>query len=516
MTPYGHTPAQLEEATKLMASPEWRMTHLYKIIDKSGQSQIIVPNWAQKQLWNNVWYCNVILKARQLGMSTWICLLLLDRCLFGRDISAGVICHTLEDGQQLFRRIKFAYEQLPSWIRSEVSANNDTAQMLSFSNGSSIRVGTSMRSSTCQYLMVSEFGKICAHYPEKAREIVTGSLNTVAPGQYIFIESTAEGREGPFFDICKRAENQAKEGAELNKLDFKFHFFPWWKEPSYRLGSAVTMTNALASYFTSLESQGIHLDNEQRCWYAAKSLTQGDDMMREYPSTASESWESSNEGTYYGRHMACARSEGRITRVRCDDSIPVHTAWDLGYNDSTAIWFVQVVGKEVHVIDYIEGSGESLAHWIGVVLKKPYVYGKHLAPHDIRVHEYSSGQSRLVTARKLGLQFIPVPRVDVVPGIDAVRNLLSRCWLDAQACVDGIKALDTYKKEWNDRLGCWGANPLHTGASHGADAFRYLANGMPFLVGGEDVKERMRKEIDSLRDETGLLPGNYLYTGRGY
>ena len=190
-------------AHKLLANPRWRLNHLYNIVDKQGNKVIFKFNWAQEELYNDVWYCNIILKARQLGISTFICLLFLDRCLFNSNISAGIIAHTLEDSQQLFRRVKFAYDNLPEEIKKIVSAENDTTNMLKFSNGSSLRVGTSLRSSTFQYLHISEFGKICAKYPDKAQEIITGSLNTVAPGQYVFIESTAEGRAGYFYDICK-------------------------------------------------------------------------------------------------------------------------------------------------------------------------------------------------------------------------------------------------------------------------------------------------------------------------
>src|SRR5207253_7657767 len=146
-------------------------------------------NWAQEELYHSMWYCNLILKARQIGLSTFICILFLDRCIFNENLSAGIIAHTMEDGQQIFRRIKFAYDNLPQELKSIVTADNDTSQMLKFSNGSSIRVGTSLRSSTMQYLHISEFGKICSQYPDKAREIMTGSLNTLGIGQYVFIES---------------------------------------------------------------------------------------------------------------------------------------------------------------------------------------------------------------------------------------------------------------------------------------------------------------------------------------
>ena len=223
-------------AHKRLLDPWWRLNNLYMIQDKYGRRIRFELNWAQTQLYDDLWYCNVILKARQLGISTFIYILFLDRCLFNDDLAAGIIAHTASDAKQLFRKIKFAYDNLPDDLKRLIKADTDTAQMVKFSNSSSIRVGTSLRSSTLQYLHISEFGKICSKYPDKAQEIVTGSLNTVAPGQYIFIESTAEGRDGYFYDICKQAQ-ETKEG-ERSNIDFKFHFFPWWKEPGYRTGSS--------------------------------------------------------------------------------------------------------------------------------------------------------------------------------------------------------------------------------------------------------------------------------------
>lgn len=168
-----------------------------------------------------MWYCNLILKARQLGIS----LLFLDRCLFNSNQNAGTIAHTKEDAEILFRRVKFAYDSLPVEIKLIRPANTDNARELQLSNGSTLRVGTSMRSSTLQYLHISEFGKICAKYPDKAHEIITGSLNAIAPGQYVFIESTAEGREGYFYEMCKVAQANKDSGKKLSPLDFRFISF---------------------------------------------------------------------------------------------------------------------------------------------------------------------------------------------------------------------------------------------------------------------------------------------------
>lgn len=472
--------SDIELAKQRLSDAKWRINNLYHIVDKRGRKIKFKLNWAQESLYNDMWYCNVILKARQLGISTFVCLLFLDRCLFNSNQSAGIIAHTREDAEHIFRRVKFAYDSLPDHLKDIIQAENDTANMLKFSNGSSLRVGTSLRSSTFQYLHISEFGKICAKFPDKAQEIITGSLNTVAPGQYIFIESTAEGKEGYFYDICKRSQTMKDD--ELSNIDFKFHFYPWWKEPAYRIGNIVRMEKDTLEYFDHLENLGIKLDYEQKAWYAAREAVQKEDMNREYPSTPDEAWEVSNEGLYYGKQISIARGEGRIGKIPYDERLPVHTAWDLGYNDATSIWFFQVIAKEIRLIDYIEGSGESLAHWLNLLKSKPYSYDKHLAPHDILVHEYSSGMTRQASARKMGINLLPVQKVDVIPGIDAARGVLPQCWFDEKKCAQGIKCLENYKKEWDDKHACWRSNPLHNWASHGADAFRTLATGLHYIM----------------------------------
>src|SRR5215211_8451323 len=126
----------------------------------------------------------------------------------------------------IFRdKVKFPYSRLDEGLRAACPAMQDSADTLSFGNNSSMRVATSMRSGTLQYLHVSEFGKICAQAPDKAREIVTGALNTVEAGQFVVIESTAEGQEGPFYEMTQRARLRGVTGETLTPLDYRFHFF---------------------------------------------------------------------------------------------------------------------------------------------------------------------------------------------------------------------------------------------------------------------------------------------------
>lgn len=500
-------------AEKNLCSEWWRLNNLYYIVDKSGRKINFKFNWAQQKLYENVWYCNVILKARQLGISTYILILLIDRCLFNTDVSSGIIAQTREDAESLFKRIKFAYDNLPLDIRSRIKATSDSARELAFSNGSRISVGTSMRGSTLQYLHVSEFGKICAKFPDKAEEIITGSLNTLAPGQYVFIESTAEGKEGYFYDMCKKAQALQDADKHLSKVDFKFHFFPWWEEPSYRIGSPIQVSEDMHDYFLSLKTQCITLDNEQKWWYSAKMVSQGEKMKREYPSTPDEAWESSIDGSYYAKYVRQCRLEKRICHVPYDNTLPVHTAWDLGYNDSTAIWLFQVYGKEVRLIEYIEGHGQSLSEWLNLLKKKDYTYGTHLAPHDIKVTEYTTGMSRQSAAAKMGFRLVAVPKVEVITGIDMVRALFPRIWIDENKCVNGIRALENYKKEWDERYGCWSRKPVHDQWSHGSDAARCLATGLHIITGKKTPEEQERAQLESMKDRSGVLPGSIYYEG---
>jgi hypothetical protein len=439
-------------------------------------------NWAQEELFRNSDYCNIILKARQLGISTYICMSFLDICLFNSDVSAGIICHTREDAEFMFKRIKLAYDLIPEEIKAFRSATVDSARELVFNNGSSLRVGTSMRGSTLQYLHISEFGKICAHYPEKAREVMTGSLNTLSAGQYCFIESTSEGREGYFYDMCREAQAMQDSGKKLSKLDYKFFFFPWWKDETYTLDEPVTICKETEDYFTSLSEKGITLTDPQKYWYIKKEQTQLDDMKREYPSTSDESFETAITGAYYCKQLSLARMQGRISEVYYGEDLPVHTCWDMGYADDTAIWLFQLEGKEIHLLEYIEGSNEPLTYYLKILKQKNYVYGTHLVPHDAGHHEYGSGLTRIETARKNGFTFSLVRNISVEEGIDAVRYLFPRMWFDEKKCEKGIAHLDNYKRTWNNQQGCWGSKPQHNDASHCADSLRTLACGFDLLV----------------------------------
>jgi phage terminase large subunit len=204
------------------------------------------------------------------------------------------------------------------------------------------------------------------------------------------------------------------------------------------------------------------------------------------------------QGAYYGTQLLLAEKEKRITNVPYEQSLPVNTYWDLGVGDSTAIWFEQTVGMEVRIIDYYETNGEGLAHYVKVLKEKPYVYGDHYAPFDINVTELGSGKTRLHTAQELGINFRIVPRVAPDDGIDKARMLLGRCWFDKTKTERGLDALKSYHKEWDEENKTYKNRPNHDWASHGADAFRYLA-----------VAYERDRTVEDLPDDTAKFRTGY-------
>jgi hypothetical protein len=201
----------------------------------------------------------------------------------------------------------------------------------------------------------------------------------------------------------------------------------------------------------------------------------------EYQQEMECSFEAATKGAFYGEELGTMQAEGRIAPIEIVKDVRVHTAWDLGVSDSTAIWFIQCVGRERRLVDYYESSGVGLDHYVQVLhdkrMQHGWKYGEHFLPHDIQVREFSSGKSRLESLRALGIEATVVPEYNVLDGIEVVRRMLRRVWIDGDRCEQGLEALRQYRREWNNNLKDWQKNPLHDWASHGADALRYFATG---------------------------------------
>jgi hypothetical protein len=312
--------------------------------------------------------------------------------------------------------------------------------------------------------VLDEYG---LHPPKTYTEVISATL--VDRGGWALFQGTPNGKN-QFYDIAQHAKER------VAKRD------PNWFYAEYKASQTGLLDE---SYLKS-----------------ARQVMTSDEYAQEFEC----SFEAAVKGAIFARELDLAKQAGRITALPYDPALPVDTDWDLGIGDSMAIWFSQSTrGGEVRLIDYLEASGEGFPYYAKRLSEKPYVYGKHWAPHDITVRELGSGKSRLEVARLQGIKFEVTPRVhgsvqgEVEEGIHAARMLLPRCWFDAERCKAGLEALRHYRRDYNQRLNEFKATPVHDWASHGADAFRGLA-----------VRHQVPREVDlnPLRD----MPRAYNWT----
>lgn len=497
-------------------SREWRLNHLYWIEQKSGIPTRFRMNWAQEELFRNLWTRNNILKARQLGISTLTSLMILDACLFQQNFHAGIIDRTMADAKEKLQKIRFALrcmedppthgtDYIPDQADRDAIARfsrewlhtisiNPREEKCSFGTGSWVRVATSMRGGTLQFLHVSEFGSIAANNPKKAREIRDGALQSVSQDCIVVMESTHEGgKRGLNYDMTRDAMEHV--GRRLTQLDYRFFFFPWWRQPEYRIDSPdpPEMTQQQRDYFKSLtDNNQIQLSDAQKRWYIRQEAILGGSVMQEFPSTPAEAFETRIDGAIYGRIISEIRANGQLARdFDADDSMPLYISWDLGMADYTTLWLIQPGSDgKFYILDCHAAHGQALAHYVAVARKWEAAHGQSiksmLLPHDAAQRDLVSGLDFTTHLRRQGFTCIQIPRVrDIWVGIQAVRRLLRHCIfhrrcaephnLDGEEIMSGLNALENYRTAPEGALGVLRETPLHDECSHYADAFRTFA-----------------------------------------
>lgn len=500
-----------------LADQQWRLEHLYWIENKTGNLQRFRMNSAQRRLHANLWFRNDVLKARQLGISTYAALLMLDMCLFRSNFHCGIIDKTLPDARQKLSKIRFAWDHLDYMPqdgneeelilsrlgecvkeRTGISGKSgwklpvDTRTELGLSNGSDIRIGTNLRGGTIQFLHVSELAHVSVHAPWRARDIRTGAINTVPSGGYILKESTHEGgRFGVNYELTRQAmENNAKE--ELSPLDFRFFFFSWFDHEGYALSGKERWNKDLDIYFTELETKhGIRLDADRKRWYARMNRVMGRAMKQEYPSTPQEAFLSGEEGSIYGSVMAAIRERGQIGVVcEGDRKDPMFTSWDLGLSDHTAIWLVRLAGGKLYWLDHYACNQQGIAHYAEKMKVWEKAYGPvvwHFLPHDASKRD-AHGQSYVENLAREGIERVRVvPRTtDIWLGINSLRELLESSFFHERTLArpvnikgesepSALEHLELYHSRPPGVSGTLREEPVHDEHSHTADAARTLA-----------------------------------------
>lgn len=469
--------------------------------------QPFFPNDAQLQWMKSIWTRNLILKSRQLGFTTLIAIIWLDHALFNANQTCCMIAQNRETAEDLFQdKILLAYHNLPEVLKERMPlVKCSTKEVVFGHNGSKIRVATSARSGTLDRLHVSEFGKISARDPGKAKEVMVGSLPAVPTDGIAVIESTAEGQEGEFYRLVQQAMGHVQAGRKINRKEWRLKFFGWWQDPDCVLDDdTVPVSPEDHEYFDTIEGQiGRDIPIERRRWWVSHRDNSfgGEDerMWQEYPSTVEEAFKTSTDGVYYAKQLAAARKNKRIGVFPHIEGKPVDTYWDIGSSDGTGIWLIQKIGGERRCIRYIEGWEEHYSYYTGELQALKYFWGTHHLPHDADQKRQQLDQvvSPLdeLKSTKLGGKWVTVAKVDDLQhGIQLTRQAFSSLTFDEAGCKKGLDHLKNYRKMWNRRLSRWGDTPdKQAGHSEAADALRQFAQAGGATGGSTGPSESRRR-----------------------
>lgn len=537
------TPEQYTALKTLLSNREWRLNHLYHVVNKDGKIVRFKLNWAQRQIDCGLHHYNNVLKARQLGISTYTAILILDMCLFTPNYTAGIVDRTGPESKKKLAKIKFAFDHLDhlphdptdedrqitligAWLKEEMKGSYIGATEAKFPNGATIYAGTSLRGGTHQFIHISELGTVAIHNPSKAEETLTGTLNSIDQSGVIILESTHEGgRYGLNYHLI--SESMDLIGKPLSPLDPKFWFFSWKDQPEYRLkGWKFSGNPELAKYFKTLETEyGITLDEEQKAWYEAKNRTQKGKMRQEYPTVPDEAINPIAEGTIYGSQINHLREMGRLTaEFEPEPYRPVYAVFDKGMADFTSIWWIQPRPDGLFsILDNYTANGLGLDHYIAELRKREPLYGRVKAvvlPHDGVNRDYN-GTKYYEKLEQAGYSTILVKRTsDIWASIDTTRTLLRHAVIHARCSqntmlpdmkegyISGVDALSNYKTAPPGRHGVTRNEPLHDICSHACDSLRTFADAWAAgLIAKETGWQPDDDDDDSRSPYSGLARG---------
>jgi len=487
----------------------WRLNNLYRIVDKNGSSIPFKLNAVQEVVALDPHKRKICLKARQLGMSTYAVIDLLDDVLFNENLAGGIVSYSLEHAQHIFKRIiGHALDTMLPELKPLVGIVTQSAREITFTNGSFLRVDTSLRGGSYQSVLVSEFGKTCARSPQKAEEVITGTLQTVGVKGKVVIESTGEGNSGYFAEMCQSAVIRGNEN--LSDIEYKMFFFPWINEKTYRTSQKISYDIELADYFDKLEKDlSITIDQDQRYWYAQQKKVLGDKITQEFPTTPQEAFLSNSDAYYYAKCIEDAYNSNRCLYTSLYDALlPVYVAMDIGVNDLTVMIFFQITHGEIRIIDYYEDNNKGVDFYAKFLLQdKKYHYNTIYLPHDSRQRsKIDAGNTYERDFRRLfsgvNTKFQVLERSDLNLGISHAKIKFERCVFAINRVKPLLEHLGKYRKKWSQAQGRYLDEPYHDIHSNGSDCFRYVCMAVTKIettsnIGG--AMEKHRRAVDMRR-----------------
>jgi hypothetical protein len=503
-----------------MSSPLWRIRNIYTIRDREGKPLKFTPTPEQEEVLRQVYILKrkkiFIPKARQLGMSTLVSIMILDSILFGSGVQISISDFVSGNAKKkLEEKIIYAFQRLPKEWKDgwEIVVNNrQTGEFRVKRKGadkeheSAVYAGDAIRGGTNQMIHLSELGETQIRAPERARETIEGGLPS-AENAIIIIETTWHGgKQGQLYRIIKDALETPDDMKDINK-DFFVIFFSWDSEPSYtHNGDPAQILPEIHDYFSKLSAKnGKTYTPGQRLWYQREKAKFGEKIYSIYPSELDEIFLSPVEGAIFAREVDKARTEGRVSSFTHDPTRPVHTLWDIGAAENTIVWYFQIIGGRYRFIDIdvvknkkdeISGIDLTFPERVRHMNGKPYKFGYHYLPHDGRnktdLRNKTTAQEDLI---KLGLNgsVIVVPRITQKwLSIDKTKQIFTLMDFDAGRCAPALDALAMYRRRQDPFDDSKFTNEIeHDWTSHIADSLMQLATALIYNYLGEEGNEAM-------------------------
>ncbi|BAM63050.1 putative terminase, large subunit [Edwardsiella phage KF-1] len=488
-----------------LANKLWRLNHIYTIVNKSGAAVQFKMNKSQHRVYgaSRKHKRVIILKSRQQGISTFWLVSYFDDGVFCKLLNIGMMAQGVDEAASLLERSKFIWDHLSPDIKrfANIGLDKDNLKEFSFTNGSKIFIRVSFRSTTLQRLHISEMGKIANQTPQRAKEVKTGTLQALYEGNTGVIESTAEGMN-MFKEMWDQAELALHSGAMTWK-DFYPVFLSWLEDPDCAMDVDQESDSEAIKYFAELEDKvtkfrramevtapAFKLTRQQKNFWLAQRRELGGDIFQEYPATPEEAFTASRDGTYWGRQFreTVVRNKRAAVANLHDPNLPTDVFIDIGVEDYGVLVFRQWYRGEYRIIDEYFNQNYDMAHYMDEAMSRGYNITTIVFPHDIKVREYSGGNSgaggeartRLdIAEEKVRLEGWDVridiaPKLSIADGIEAVRRIIPKLIIDAR-CKYLTKCFQRYTKEWDEKLQAWKKTEVHNEWSHGAAALRYMA-----------------------------------------
>ena len=462
---------------EFLPSKLWRMNQLYTIVDKKGRKTIFRMNWAQHMIHNyGLMHPRlIILKSRQQGISTYYLVKFFDDAITVEDLNIGLMSQGKRESSILLTRTKLMIDEIDDGIRQflQVSTSKDNTEAVEFNNNSKILIGVSFRSQTLQRLHISEYGKISNENPKRAEETKTGTLQAIAPGNEVAIESTAEG-DNEFKYMWDAATEVSDE--ERAPKDFLPVFLSWADDADCQLDIHQSDTRESLEYFSRHEANGWEFTRQQKNWWISQFRELKTRIKQEYPLHPEEAFEASRQGAYWHRSW---EDFGVEKENLYDPKLEVFGVMDLSVNDTNSVYYFQYYNKQKRIIWEYGNNNQGVRHYVEVLARKSQQLGigkvTLFLPHDGTKRAQTDLKTAADLYRDYGHKVIVLERPkNKLEAIEHTRDVIDRGHLAIDSsCRYALKTMANYSRQWDSKLEEWKKDPLHNIWSHYADAIIY-------------------------------------------